>query len=190
MLDYEVGSSGIADGGWLKATLKFYSDWALFQTSDPSAANYISAEYHAAPLVPGQSPATVQALNARFDQKGHERPFQKAVIVDVVDTYVNVGDRIVIRLGDRRRGPGTRVQPFAEDTARAVCGSPCACARQLPARHSATQKLARLASVRHHSLAASGRALDHPVAAGRIKTSLRACGTDEVNLIMRNHAST
>ncbi|MFP4834443.1 hypothetical protein ACLFKS_40510, partial [Paraburkholderia sp. BR10879] len=115
VLDYEVGSSGIADGGWLKATFKFYSDWALFQTSDPTAANYISAEYHAAPLVPGQSPATVQAINVRFDQKGHERPYQKAVIVDVVDGYLNAGDRIVIRLGDRRRGPGTRIQTFSED---------------------------------------------------------------------------
>ena len=60
----------------------------------------------------------MQALNVRFDQKGHERPFQKAVIVDVVDGYVNAGDRIVIRLGDRRRGPGTRVQTFAEDNFR------------------------------------------------------------------------
>ncbi|WP_206952480.1 hypothetical protein [Trinickia acidisoli] len=118
VLDYQVGSSGIADGGWLKATFKFYSDWALFQTSDPSAANYVSAEYHAAPLLPGQSPATVQALNVRFDQKGHERPYQKAVIVDVVDGYLNAGDHIVIRLGDRRRGPGTRVQTFAEDAFR------------------------------------------------------------------------
>ena len=117
VLDYEVGSSGIADGGWLKATFKFYSDWALFQTSDPGAANYISAEYHAASPVPGQAGHRA-ALNVRFDQKGHERPFQKAVIVDVVDGYVNAGDRIVIRLGDRRRGPGTRVQTFAEDNFR------------------------------------------------------------------------
>lgn len=115
ILDYEVGASGIADGAWLKATFKFYSDWALFQTSDPTAANYISAEYHAAPLVPGQSPATVQALQVRFDQKGHERPFQKAVIVDVMDGYLNAGDHIIIRLGDRRHGPGTRVQTFVED---------------------------------------------------------------------------
>jgi hypothetical protein len=115
VLDYEVGASGVADGAWLKATFKFYSDWALFQTSDPCAPNFISAEYHAAPLVPGQSPATVQALNVRFDQKGHERPFQKAVIVDVADGYLNAGDHIVIRLGDRRRGPGTRVQTFVED---------------------------------------------------------------------------
>jgi len=115
VLDYEVGASGVADGAWLKATFKFYSDWGLFQTSDPGAANFISAEYHAATLAPGQSPATVQSLNVRFDQKGHERPFQKAVIVDVADGYLNAGDHIVIRLGDRRRGPGTRVQTFVED---------------------------------------------------------------------------
>lgn len=115
VLTYEVGASGLADGAWLKLAFKFYSDWALFQTSQPSAANYISAEYHAGELVPGQSPATVQNLKVRFDQKGHERPFQKAVIVDIVDGYLNPGDRIVIRLGDRRQGgPGTRVQSFVE----------------------------------------------------------------------------
>ncbi|RZI44499.1 hypothetical protein EGT07_03560 [Herbaspirillum sp. HC18] len=122
VLDYEVGASGLADGGWFKATFKFYSDWALFQTSDPTAANYISAEYQAAKLVPGQSPATVQSLSVRFDQKGHERPFQKAIIVDVVDGYLNAGDHIIIRLGDRRGGgPGTRVQTFVEDRFRFRC---------------------------------------------------------------------
>jgi hypothetical protein len=119
VLDYEVGASGIADGAWIKLAFRFYSDWALFQTSDPTAANYISAEYQAGPLVRGQSPGTVQSLSIRFDQKGHERPFQKAVIVDVVDGYLNAGDHIVIRLGDRRGGgPGTRVQTFVEDTFR------------------------------------------------------------------------
>ena len=122
VLDYEVGASGLADGGWFKATFKFYSDWALFQTSDPTAANYISAEYQAGKLVPGQSPATVQSLNVRFDQKGHERPFQKAIIVDVVDGYLNAGDHIIIRIGDRRGGgPGTRVQTFVEDRFRFRC---------------------------------------------------------------------
>ncbi|MFZ6774396.1 hypothetical protein ACO0LB_16955 [Undibacterium sp. SXout7W] len=122
VLDYEVGASGVADGGWFKATFKFYSDWALFQTSDPAAANYISAEYHAGPLVQGQSPATVQSLSIRFDQKGHERPFQKAIIVDVVDGYLNAGDHIIIRLGDRRSGgAGTRVQTFVENNFRFRC---------------------------------------------------------------------
>lgn len=114
-LTYEVGAAGLADGGWLKATFKFYSDWGLFQTVDPRAANYATAEYVAAPCRPGQSPATVQALALRFDQKGHERPYQKALIVDIVDGYLKAGDRIVLRLGDRRAGgPGTRVQTFVE----------------------------------------------------------------------------
>jgi len=115
VLDYEVGGSGMADGAWFKATFKFYSDWALFQTSDPKSANYVSAEYQGGPLVEGQSPATVQSLKERFEQKGHERPFQKAVIVDIVDGYLKPGDHIVLRLGDRRfGGPGTRVQTFVE----------------------------------------------------------------------------
>jgi len=116
IIDYELGASGMADGAWLKATFKFYSDWALFQTTDPTAANYVSAEYHACELAPGQSPATVQSLKVRFDQKGHERPFQKAVIIDTVDGFLKPGDHIIIRLGDRRAGgPGTRIQTFVEE---------------------------------------------------------------------------
>ncbi|KAL4912086.1 hypothetical protein BDW62DRAFT_216613 [Aspergillus aurantiobrunneus] len=82
ILDYEVGASGLADGAWIKGTFKFYSDWALFQTSDPTKDNYVSAEYVPNKLFPGQTPATVQSLGIRFDQKGHERPFQKATFVE------------------------------------------------------------------------------------------------------------
>lgn len=122
ILDYEIGASGIADGAWMKVTFKFYSDWALFQTDDATAANYVSAEYQACECVPGQSPATVQSLKVRFDQKGHERPFQKAVIVDTVDGFLKPGDHIIIRLGDRRAGgPGTRVQTFVEKGFRFRC---------------------------------------------------------------------
>lgn len=122
LLDYTVGASGLADGAWIKATFKFYSDWALFQTSDPKAANYVTAEYQAGPLLPGQAAATVQALYCRFDQKGHERPFQKAIIVDIVDGYLNPGDHITLRLGDMRfGGPGTRVQTFVERDFRFRC---------------------------------------------------------------------
>jgi hypothetical protein len=116
LLDYEVGSSGIADGAWLKLTFRFYSDWALFQTHDPRGADYVSAEVHCGERLPGQSAATLQSLAVRFDQKGHERPFQKAVIIDLVDGYLNAGDHVLIRLGDRRQGgPGTRVQTFVEE---------------------------------------------------------------------------
>ena len=122
VLDYEVGASGIADGAWMKATFKFYSDWALFQTDNPQGANYVSAEYQAGPLADGQTPATVQSLKVRFDQKGHERPFQKAIIVDVVDGFIKPGDHIIIRMGDKRAGgPGTRVQTFVEKGFRFRC---------------------------------------------------------------------
>jgi hypothetical protein len=116
---YEVGAAGLADGAWLKLVFKFYSDWGLFQTSDPKAANFISADYEPRPCFPGESPSTVRSLKVRFDQKGHERPYQKAVIIDVVDGYLKPGDRIVLRLGDRRQGgPGTRAQTFVEEAFR------------------------------------------------------------------------
>ncbi|KAL1381881.1 hypothetical protein HDK64DRAFT_341979 [Phyllosticta capitalensis] len=116
IIEYTVGGSGLADGAWIKGTFKFYSDWALFQTTHPELDDHVSAEYVPRGLFPGQTPATVQSLNVRFDQKGHERPFQKAVIIDVVDGYMNPGDKIVVRLGDRRFGAkGTRVQTFVED---------------------------------------------------------------------------
>ncbi|KAI8209601.1 hypothetical protein K4K52_000231 [Colletotrichum sp. SAR 10_76] len=100
----------------LYRTFKFYSDWALFQTSDPKEDNYVSVEYTPGPLHEGQTAATVQSLAVRFDQKGHERPFQKAIIVDIVDGYMNPGDKITVRIGDRRWGSrGTRVQTFVED---------------------------------------------------------------------------
>jgi len=112
---YEVGAAALADGAWLKLVFKFYSDWALFQTADPAAANYLTATYVPRTQFPGESPATVRSLKVRFDQKGHERPFQKAIIIDVIDGYLKPGDRVEIRLGDRRRGgPGTRVQTFVE----------------------------------------------------------------------------
>ncbi|KAB2569738.1 hypothetical protein DBV05_g11585 [Lasiodiplodia theobromae] len=116
IVEYTVGASGLADGAWIKGTFKFYSDWALFQTTDPERENYVSAEYIAGPLHPGQTPATVQSLAVRFDQKGHERPFQKAILIDVVDGFLNPGDKIIVRIGDRRWGSrGTRVQTFVED---------------------------------------------------------------------------
>ncbi|MDB5327078.1 MAG: hypothetical protein JWM57_2647, partial [Phycisphaerales bacterium] len=115
-LTYTVGAAGLADGAWLKVTFRFYSDWALFQTKEPAGADYVSAELLPRPLIDGETPSPVPSLNLRFDQKGHERPFQKALLIDIVDGFLRPGDRIVLRLGDRRHGgPGTRVQTFADD---------------------------------------------------------------------------
>jgi len=117
VLTYEVGASGLADSGRLKITFKFYSDWGEFQTSDPQGANYVTAVFRPRASFPGESDATVQRLNVKYDHKGHERPYQKTILVDVMDGYVRPGDRIEVRLGDRSKGgPGTRVQTFVEDT--------------------------------------------------------------------------
>ncbi|HEX8341606.1 MAG TPA: hypothetical protein VF624_11910 [Tepidisphaeraceae bacterium] len=115
-LAYEVGAAGLADGAWLKVTFRFYSDWALFQTERPNLPDYVSAELIPRPLLAGETPSPLPALDVKFDQKGHERPFQKALRVDLTDGFLRPGDRIILRLGDRRGGcPGTRVQSFADD---------------------------------------------------------------------------
>jgi hypothetical protein len=115
---YTVGSSGIADSGWLKLCFRFYSDWDL-QTTDPQARDYASATLVSRSLVGGASAAsaaTAQKLVTRYDVKGGERPFQKALLIHVKDGYLRPGDVIEIRLGERRfGGPGTRVQTFVED---------------------------------------------------------------------------
>ena len=115
---YTVGSSGIADSGWLKLCFRFYSDWDL-QTTDPHARDYASATLVSRSLVGGASAAsaaTVQKLVTRYDVKGGERPFQKALLIHAKDGYLRPGDVIEIRLGDRQfGGPGTRVQTFVED---------------------------------------------------------------------------
>ncbi len=115
---YTVGRSGIADSGWLKLCFRFYSDWDL-QTIDPQARDYASARLVSRSLIGGASQAsaaTVRKLVTRYDVKGGERPFQKALLIHAKDGYLRPGDVIEIRLGDRRfGGPGTRVQTFVED---------------------------------------------------------------------------
>jgi hypothetical protein len=118
VLRYRVGRSGIADSGWLKLCFKYYSDWDL-QTADPGGRDYASAEVTHRGDLGGVSPeslASVRRLATKYDVKGGERPFQKALLIHLEDGFLRPGDEITIRLGDRRAGgPGTRVQTFVED---------------------------------------------------------------------------
>lgn len=115
---YTVGQSGIADSGWLKLCFRYYSDWDL-QTTEPDGRDFATASLISRSTLGGASQdraATVQRLTTRYDVKGGERPFQKSLLIHVVDGYLRPGDVIEIRLGDRRfGGPGTRVQTFVED---------------------------------------------------------------------------
>jgi hypothetical protein len=112
ILTYTVGRSGIADSGWLKLCFRYYSDWDL-QTTDTAGRDYASARVIRRSLIGRASAdgaATVQRLATQYDVKGGERPFQKSLLIHVVDGYLRPGDLIEIRLGDRRfGGPGTRV---------------------------------------------------------------------------------
>lgn len=115
---YTVGGSGIADSGWLKLCFRYYSDWDL-QTTDPQLRDFASARLLDRSLIgraSQDSAATTRELKISYDVKGGERPFQKALLIHVIDGYLRPGDVIEIRLGDRRfGGPGTRVQTFVED---------------------------------------------------------------------------
>jgi hypothetical protein len=117
VLRYRVGRSGIADSGWLKLCFKYYSDWDL-QTTDRAGRDYASAEVvHRGDLggASADSLASVRALGTKYDVKGGERPFQKALLIHLEDGFLRPGDEVEIRLGDRRGGgPGTRVQTFVE----------------------------------------------------------------------------
>ena len=96
---YTVGRSGIADSGWLKLCFRFYSDWDL-QTIDPQARDYASARLVSRSLIGGASQAsaaTVRKLVTRYDVKGGERPFQKALLIHAKDGYLRPGDVIEIR---------------------------------------------------------------------------------------------
>ena len=78
VLDYEVGASGLADGAWIKAAFKFYSDWALFQTTNPGGENYVSAEYQARPrCCPGRSPRRSRACSAASIRRGTNGPSRR-----------------------------------------------------------------------------------------------------------------
>lgn len=118
VLRHRVGRAGIADSGWLKLCFKYYADWDL-QTSDPGGRDYATAEVtHRGDLggASAEGLASVRRLAVKYDVKGGERPFQKALLIHLVDGFLRPGDEITIRLGDRRAGgPGTRVQTFVED---------------------------------------------------------------------------
>ena len=103
-LTFTVGSQGIDEGGTIKIAQRFASDWEPSQFDRPQSSGYTSAS------------ATGQArLRARYDRKGHERPWMNCIVLDVYDGSLSPGDTVTIILGDRSGGsPGIRAQTFQE----------------------------------------------------------------------------
>jgi hypothetical protein len=106
-LSYCVGSAGLAKHGNLRINFRSDSDWADFQTRDPTADNYLSVELASSEWL--DSDAQTKALAVSYERRGETR----SIVVTVVGG--RAGDLVHLRLGDKRRGGrGTRVQTFAE----------------------------------------------------------------------------
>ncbi len=103
-ITYRVGRYGVDNGGRLKVAMRLASDWGTPQTTDPRADNYLTV-----------STTGEARLEARYDPKGHLRPWFSTIVIRVYDGSLSEGDRVFIRIGDRTGGSrGSRAQTFPE----------------------------------------------------------------------------
>ena len=103
-LVYTAGYFGIDDTGSIKIVHRFASDMGRPQWSDPTAANYTTAEA-----------SNGAVLDVSYDPKLNIRPWDKTLLIRVVRGFLREGDAITVRFGDPRQGsPGMRVQTFIE----------------------------------------------------------------------------
>jgi hypothetical protein len=103
-LVYTAGYFGIDDTGAVRVVTRFATDMGRPQFTDAKAPNYVSVEA-----------SNGAQLELRFDMKGHVRPWDRTINIRVLQGFLREGDRLTIRLGDRRNGsPGMRMQTFAE----------------------------------------------------------------------------
>jgi hypothetical protein len=103
-LVYTAGPYGIDDTGALKIVFRSIMDIGGFQTTDPTAPNYVTA----------QSSNDV-TLSIAYLPSGHMRPREKALMIKISDGFVSEGDTITITFGDTSGGsPGMRQQTYCE----------------------------------------------------------------------------
>lgn len=99
-----VGSYGIDEGGTIKLAHRFASDWEAPQFMEPAHSGFSTVR------TDGEA-----RLRPHFESKGHDRPWMKALVIDVYDGSLEPGDTVTIVLGDRSQGaPGIRAQTFSE----------------------------------------------------------------------------
>jgi hypothetical protein len=103
-LVYTAGSYGVDEGGTLKLAQRSASDWQAPQFDRPEAPAYTTV------TTTGQT-----RLRAYYHRKGHRRPWQWCLVIDVYDGSLAPGDTVTITLGDQSQGsPGIRAQTFQE----------------------------------------------------------------------------
>ena len=101
---YTAGKFGVDDSGSLKICHRFAADQARPQFDDPKGVNYTTV-----------TASNNAVLEARFDPKGHTRPWDRTLYIKVVKGFMKQGDTITVVFGDTSQGgPGMRLQTFCE----------------------------------------------------------------------------
>ena len=104
VLTYTCGRFGLDESGAIRIVFRSANDQSALQTTNPKAPGYVTAEA-----------SNGASLEIEYEQRAHVRPWYKALTITALQ-YLSEGDRIVIRIGDRRGGsPGLRLQTFCED---------------------------------------------------------------------------
>jgi hypothetical protein len=103
VLTFTAGDFGIDDTGAIKVSWRTASDSSRPQFTDPKAPNFTTAQ------------ASNGAKLALEYNRNNIRPWVSTLLIRVNGGYMAPGDRIVVRLGDRRGGgPGYRLQTAVE----------------------------------------------------------------------------
>ena len=104
---FTAGEYGMDIGSTVKLVWRLASDWGQPQFTMPDQMNYTTV----------QTSNNAAVIKARFDPKGHERPWSASLILDITEEALNPGDTISINLGDRSDGsPGMQAQTFIDET--------------------------------------------------------------------------
>jgi hypothetical protein len=103
-LVYTVGSYGFDEGGTIKLSQRFASDWQVPQFDQPDQPAYTTV-----------STSGAAKLRPYYSEKAHERPWWNCIVIDVYDGCLAPGDTVTLTLGDQGHGsPGIRAQTFQE----------------------------------------------------------------------------
>jgi hypothetical protein len=103
VLVYTAGTFGIDDTGMLKVSWRTTSDFSKPQFAKPDAPNFTTVEA-----------SNGAKLEVWFDRL-NIRPYANTLLIRIGRGYLQAGDTLTIRMGDRRLGsPGLRLQTNVE----------------------------------------------------------------------------
>ena len=110
-LVYTAGAFGVDDTGSIKIGFRFATDFGPVQFTDPKAPGYTTVE--------ASNGAT---LEAKWEFKRNIRPWSRSLYIGVVKDFLDPGDTITVRFGDRARArPASACRPIARVSSSFAC---------------------------------------------------------------------